>query len=175
MVTADEGGVALAVVAVVADAGEIDERELNPRQIAFALEYVSGEHSGNATACYQKVYGVTSENTASSNGSRLLANAKVKELIARIHQEAIQGSVNQLMSWADLLPSAQAVILATLQGRLRNRLSYEAAVYLCNRVMGAPTATLDVQLHNRQHIVGAMKTFLARVSAMKRNATMEDK
>lgn len=172
MVTANEGGVALAVVE---DAGEIEERELNPRQIAFALEYVSGESAGNATACYKKSYGVTSDNTAASNGSRLLSHAKVKELIARLHQEAIDGAASQLMSWADLLPSAQAVILATLQGRLRNRLSYEAAVYLCNRVMGAPTASIDLQVHNQERVVGAMKAFLDRMAAMKRAASKEDK
>ena len=49
--------------------------KLNPKQEQFCLEYSS---SGNATASYQKVYGVTDETVSASCASKLLKNAKIQ-------------------------------------------------------------------------------------------------
>ena len=61
---------------------------------------------------------------------------------------------------------AQAVIVATAQGKLRNRISFEAAVYLVNRVMGTPTnvSSQDVLIRDERRISEALKSYARRMT-----------
>ncbi len=57
---------------------------LNPRQIQFVQAYLQ---SGNATEAYKLAYGITDDNVARANGSRLLTNANVAEAITQFHRK----------------------------------------------------------------------------------------
>lgn len=59
--------------------------ELTPKQRAFAEEYLKDL---NATRAYKEVYkSVKSDETARTNGSRLLVNANVKAYVGKMMQE----------------------------------------------------------------------------------------
>lgn len=128
---------------------EKESFDLNPRQIAFALEFACGEYAGNATRSYMKVYGV-SESVAGANGPRLLGSAGIREMLAKLHENAIAAATGTFIAWSELVPMAQAVIVATAQGKIRNRLAYEASTYLINRALGQPTAVQEVRVDEAQ-------------------------
>lgn len=63
-----------------------DNHELTEKQKLFCLYYLQ---RFNATWAYQKAYGVN-YNTAVTNGSRMLGNAKVKETLGKLRKEQQQ-------------------------------------------------------------------------------------
>jgi hypothetical protein len=147
-----------------APTAEVHCREVSEREKVVLREYASGENAGNATKAYLREYPDASYNTASVAASDLLKLPKAQEFLAELHRRATEASAARLLPWADLLPMSQAVIVATAQGRLRNRLAYEAAVYVTNRVMGAPTANHEVSVRDHAQINRALAAFTRRIA-----------
>ena len=126
--------------------------KLNPKQERFCLEYSSG---GNATASYQKVYGVTDETVSASCASKLLKNAKIqarlKELAdelastkiadARELQERLTQVIRREIAEEQILPNGERV-----QKQVGIRDVLKAIELLC-RIQGAfvTRAELDVK------------------------------
>src|SRR5262249_21431875 len=81
------------------------------------------------------------------------------------HDLAAAATAGKLIPFADLLPMAQNVIIATAQGRLRNRLAYEAAKYLVDRVLGSPVASHDIRIRDDARITQALAAFARRMSS----------
>ncbi|WP_223554287.1 terminase small subunit [Lysinibacillus sphaericus] len=72
------------------------ERKLTDKQLAFADYYIE---LGNATQAYLKAYpNVTKETTASTNGSRMLGNAKVKAYIDERMEELQLKKIGAIIS-----------------------------------------------------------------------------
>ena len=113
---------------------------LTPHERRFAEEYFAGEHAGNGTRSYQAIHPDASYATASVAASELLKSPKIKHFLAELHDHATEAIAGTLRDWAELLPIAQSVILATAQGRMRSRLAFEASVYVVNRAQGLPQA-----------------------------------
>lgn len=59
-------------------------KQLTPKRQAFVREYIQ---SLNATAAYQKVYGVENPDTAAQAGSRLLGIVKVQEAVTEAFEQ----------------------------------------------------------------------------------------
>ena len=139
---------------------------LSPSERRFAAEYFAGEAAGNGTRAYMAVHPGSSYNTASVEASVLLKQPNVQKYLEELHTDATALSVQKMVPWADLLPLAQSVIVATAQGKLRNRASFDAAVYLVNRVMGTPTnvSSQDVLIRDERRITEAIKSYARRVS-----------
>ncbi|MFJ7933698.1 terminase small subunit [Sporosarcina sp. NPDC096371] len=95
------------------------ERKLTEKQLAFADYYIE---LGNATQAYLKAYpSVKKETTASTNGSRMLGNAKVKAYIANRMEELKSERVADQQEILELLTSvirgeARAATLIGLGG-----------------------------------------------------------
>ena len=116
--------------------------KLNTNQEKFCLEYAA---SGNATASYQKVYGVTDETVSASCASKLLKNAKIqarlKELAdelasakiadARELQERLTQVIRREVTEEQILPSGERV-----QKQVGIRDMLKAIELLC-RIQGA--------------------------------------
>ena len=64
--------------------------KLNTNQEKFCLEYAA---SGNATASYQKVYGVTDETVSASCASKLLKNAKIQARLKELADELASAKI----------------------------------------------------------------------------------
>lgn len=64
--------------------------KLNPKQEQFCCEYV---RSGNATASYQKVYGVMDETVSASCASKLLKNAKIQARLKELADELASAKI----------------------------------------------------------------------------------
>ena len=79
------------------------------------------------------------------------------------------------MPWADLLPIAQSVVIATAQGRLGNGIAYEAAVHICNRVLGTPVSvgSRDVIVRDEARILRSVNAFTKRVAEVNRRNLRE--
>ena len=115
--------------------------KLNTNQEKFCLEYAA---SGNATASYQKVYGVD-ETVAGSCGAKLLKNARIqarlKELADELASAKIAGSrelqerltqvIRREVTEEQILPSGERV-----QKQVGIRDMLKAIELLC-RIQGA--------------------------------------
>jgi len=79
------------------------------------------------------------------------------------------------MPWADLLPIAQSVFIATAQGRLGNGIAYEAAVHICNRVLGTPVSvgSRDVIVRDEARILRSVNAVTKRVAEVNRRNLRE--
>jgi hypothetical protein len=141
------------------------ERDISVRERQVLTEYATGEDgiAGNITKAYQRVYPDANYNTASVAGSQLLRLPKAKQFLESLHREATELAAERLVPWVDLVPLAQGVIVATAQGRLRNRLAYEAAVYLVNRVIGTPVSSHEVHVRDDVRIAKAISAFAQRM------------
>jgi len=151
---------------------ETKDRELSVRERQVITEYATGEDgvAGNITRSYQKIFPNANYNTASVAGSELLKLPKAKEFLEELHRQATELAAGQLIPWIDLLPLAQAVIVATTKGKLRNRLAYEAAVYLTNRVIGSPVTSHDIHIRDDARITRAVTAFAKRMDEERRVA-----
>ena len=68
------------------EAPAVDLEGLNGRQIEFIKEYVAGEHAGNATRAYKKVYNADqTDESAAASASFILTNPKVRAAIKALH------------------------------------------------------------------------------------------
>lgn len=141
---------------------------LPPHERRFAEEYFAGEHAGNGTRSYQVVHPEASYATASVAASELLKSPKIKEFLAELHDQATQAIAGKLQDWAELLPVAQNVILATAQGRMRSRLAFEASVYVVNRAQGLPQASTELVVRDERKVAQALNEFARRVAEMNR-------
>jgi hypothetical protein len=141
-----------------------------PQERRFAEEFFSGENAGNATRSYLLVHPESSYDAASVEASRLLKSPRVRAFLDELHATAIESAAGKLMPWSELLPLAQSVIVATAQGRLRNRIAFEAAVFLTNRVMGTPVSLASTELivRDEARIAKAVSAFTKRVVAERR-------
>lgn len=137
---------------------------LTPQDRQFAEEFFAGQHAGNGTRSYLAIHPESSYDTASVEASELLKQPRIRKYLALLHEKATELTAGRLIAWVDLLPTAQAVIVATAQGRLRNRLAYEAAVYLTNRVMGTPVASHEVNIRDHDRITRAVHAFTKRLA-----------
>lgn len=148
---------------------------LTPSERRFAAEYFAGEQAGNATRAYLAVHPGSSYNTASIEASDLLKQPNVRTYLEELHANATALSVQKMIPWVDLLPLAQSVIVATAQGKLRNRIAFEAAVYLSNRVLGTPTnvSSQDVLIRDERRITEAIKSYARRVTDLHRGHDRE--
>jgi len=148
------------------------DRELSVRERQVITEYATGDDgvAGNITRSYQRVFPNANYNTASVAGSELLKNPRAKEFLYELHREATEAAADRLIPWIDLLPLAQAVIVATTKGKLRNRLAYEAAVYLTNRVIGSPVTSHEIHVRDDARIARAVTAFAKRMDEERRIA-----
>lgn len=152
-------------VACMTDEREKDGLSLTPQERMFCEAYfLDEENAGNATRCYLLVFPDASYATASVEASGLLKQPKIRKHLAALHERTIESVAAQLQPWSDLLPVAQAIVVATAQGRMRNRLAYEASVYLVNRCLGSPTATSEVHVINHERIAKAVGAFTRRIA-----------
>jgi len=152
-----EGSAALAVVRGV-------ESELSAPERKFCAEYFGGDHADNATRSYLVAYPNANISTAGSMGPALLKQPRIGNYLARLREQAIQVSAAEFLPWVSLLPRAQAILLATAEGRLRSRLQFEAAIYLVNRVLGSPVAQAEISLLDQGRITGAIKNLTRRMT-----------
>jgi len=145
------------------------ESELTTTERRVALEYFSGENAGNKVRSYLAIFPEASYGTASMKADEILNSSKVKRFLDGLQHQVVEEVMGELKGelrpWIDLLPLAQGIIVATAQGKIRNRLAYEAACYLTNRVLGMPTATVDLHVQNSERIAGATKVFTGRMVA----------
>ena len=132
--------------------------KLTVRQEQFCCEYAS---SGNATASYQKVYGVTDETVSASCASKLLKNAKIqarlKELAdelasakiadARELQERLTQVIRREVTEEQILPSGERV-----QKQVGIRDMLKAIELLC-RIQGLFINRSEVDLKGNVPIV----------------------
>lgn len=149
--------------------------DLTPGERCFAAEYFAGEQAGNATRAYLAVHPGSSYNTASVEASVLLKQPNIRGYLEELHANATALCAQKMIPWVDLLPLAQTVIVATAQGKLRNRISFEAAVYLVNRVMGTPTnvSSQDILVRDERRITEAIKSYARRVTERHRGNGQE--
>lgn len=149
----------------LAEEREKDGLSLTPPERMFCEAYfLDEENAGNATRCYMQLFPDASYATASVEASGLLKQPKIRKHLAALQERAIENVAAQIQPWSDLLPVAQAIVVATAQGRMRNRLAYEASVYLVNRCLGNPTATSEVHVINHERIAKAVGAFTRRIT-----------
>jgi hypothetical protein len=148
---------------------------LTPQERRFALAYFEGDTAGNGTQSYLSIHPECSYDAASVEASTLLRQPNVKAFLEHLHQEATALTVGKLVPWTDLLPLAQSVIVSTAQGRLRNRLAYEAAREICNRVMGTPVSigSHEVIVRDEAKIARAVSAFTKRLTDEQRRRVRE--
>jgi hypothetical protein len=139
---------------------------LSPSEKRFADEYFAGADAGNAVRSYLIVHEGASYATASVNASELLKSTRVREYLQQLHNAAIAMTAGELKEWAALLPAAQSLIVSTVEGRVKNRVALEAAIYLVNRVCGTPTnvASTEVVHRDEGRIARAVAAFTRRMS-----------
>lgn len=142
------------------------DRDLTERERRVLIEYVIGEDDvvGNATKAYQRVYPNANANTASVAGSELLKLPKAQEFLEQLHCQVAEVVPVRVRPWMELVPESQAIILATARGRLRNRLAFEASVYIVNRALGSPVSSHDVHVTDDARILKAIAAFTRRVA-----------
>ena len=132
-----------------------DRSNLTPGEEAFALAYVAGSDGmqGNGTLSYLHAFPKTSSKTvAGSLGSRLLKRARVQTRIAGLRSEAAAAVRDQLRSWWELAPEAQATLEQAAAGSLptswsdeRIRSAVKSATYIIDRCEGRPELRGSVQ------------------------------
>jgi hypothetical protein len=140
----------------------------------FAEEYFSGEHAGNGTRSLMKVVPGARYDRASVQASILLKSDKVQRFLRELHETATDAIAAELRPYPEYMGLAQQVIVATAEGRLRNRLAFEAAVYITNRVMGTPVATSEVHVRNDERVARALAAFAKRVDQEQRRTRTEE-
>ena len=138
-----------------------DEREVTAAERRFCELVFDGKSNQDA---YLEAFEITNPNTASSNSSRLLREARVQRYLQQLREAAIGASAEKLIPWVSLLPRAQQIILATAEGRLRSRLQYEASLYLVNRVLGSPVAQAEISLLDQSRVSGAIKNLTRKLA-----------
>jgi hypothetical protein len=141
---------------------------ITPMERRFAEEYFAGEHAGNGTRAYLSINPESTYDRASVEASILLKSDKVRAFLRELHERITEATAGRLMPWTELLSTAQTVIVATAQGRLRNRLAFEAAVYIVNRNLGSPTASHEVVVHDHETIKQGVKMFSQRLREAQR-------
>lgn len=121
-----------------------DLADLKPEHLEFAELYVGGpEHlAGNATRCYQHVYGC-SDSAAESGGHRLLRHDGVRARVRELREEAAEAAKDRLRKWWELAPEAQATLLKAARGEYaadddNGRVRIQAAQRILDRAMGTP-------------------------------------
>jgi len=128
-----------------------DEYGLTSNQRAFADEYI--RNKGNATQAYLFAYPhIKNENTASSNGSRLLRNAKVSKYIADRTKEIL-----------DKQKMGQDEIITTLTSIARREVqeSYSKTYnHLTGEVEKEVTYTFQPSLEDVNNAVNTLVKFL---------------
>jgi len=144
-----------------------EESELSAPERRFCDEYFSGDHADNATRSYLVAYPNANLSTAGSKGPELLKQRRIENYLARLREQAIGASAEKLIPWVNLEQRAQAVIMATVEGRLRSRLQDEAAVYVVNRVRGTPVATAEISVLDQSRVTGAIKSLTRRMTEVK--------
>jgi hypothetical protein len=120
--------------------------ELSKRELAFCLQYASGEHAGNGTRSYLAAFPKTKYSSAAVAAHEILKNPKVQQFLAALYRDNVLEVGNAIRPWADLVPEAQAVMVATMRGRLRDRLAMEASQLILDRALGKPTQHLEHEL-----------------------------
>jgi len=138
------------------------------RYSATARDETDDGVAGNITRSYQKVYPNANYATSSVAGSELLRLPKAKKFLEDLHRQATEIAAGQLVPWIDLLPLAQGIVVATAEARIRNRLAYEAAVYLINRVIGTPVSSHDIYIRDDARIARALTAFAKRMDEERR-------
>ena len=159
-----EGGTVAVVMDPEAEQAAQEVFGLSDLQRRFTMAYFSGEHAGNGTKCWMEVSGEPNYNSASVVASEMLKNRKVRAFLAHLTSEATTTAVQgKLRPWEDLLPMAQGVVVATAQGKLRNRLAYEAAIHILDRALGRPVERQEVEHLNRERVTTALRSLTRRV------------
>jgi hypothetical protein len=69
---------------------------------------------------------------------------------------------------------AKAAIKAHILGKLKSNLCLAAAIYVVNRCEGMPTATVDLNVANRDRIAGATKAFMGRMAEEERKKRLKE-
>jgi hypothetical protein len=141
---------------------------IRPMERRFAEEYFAGDHAGNGTRAYLSINPESTYDRASVEASILLKSDKVRAFLRELHDQVTQATARRLVPWTELLSTAQTVIMATVQGRLRNRLAYEAACYIVNRNLGSPTASHEIIVHDQERIAQGVRLFAQRLKEAQR-------
>ncbi len=116
-------------------------RELNLKQLEFVQEYLSGEHAGNGTRAYMKVYGQAKENSAAVCASELLRDPKVEELVKE-HRERVQ---TMSASWLELAEDAKARLVELSRTARSESVRYQCLKEILDRGFGKPEQRLTVK------------------------------
>lgn len=137
---------------------------LTSLQKNFALAYFEGPTAGNATRSWMRTSGEESADRAGAIASEVLKHPRVAKFLVHLHEAAIVAAVDRkLTPWGSLVPLAQGVIVATAQGKLRNRLAYEAAIHILDRALGKPTERHTLELMDESRVNGLLRSMSARV------------
>jgi phage terminase small subunit len=139
---------------------------LTPQARRFADEFFNGEYAGNATRSYLVLNENVSYANASVEASDLLKTPEVRAYLNNLHERAITATAATMKPWSELVPMAQGIIVATARGEVRNRLAYEAAIHICNRVLGTPVSVASTELivRDEARILRAVNAFTKRVA-----------
>jgi hypothetical protein len=147
---------------------------ITPMERQFAEEYFAGEFAGNGTRSYLAINPESTYDRASVEASCLLKSDKVRAFLRELHDRITEDTAGRLMPWTELLSTAQSVIVATAQGRLRNRLAFEAAVYIVNRNLGSPIASHEIVVKDNERIIRGVRMFGERLRAAQRKQLAEN-
>ena len=128
------------------------EKELNAKQKKFCQEYLYGEHQGNGTKCYRKVYEfgekTLSDTVCGSCASALLKDPRTIAYLKMLRQAKAAKLDTKLSSWESLAAEAQQTVLDTMRGTCRSRMRYDASLVILDRACGrvATKTELEVSL-----------------------------
>ena len=118
------------------------EKELNAKQKKFCQEYLYGEHQGNGTKCYRKVYEfgekTLSDTVCGSCASALLKDPRTIAYLKMLRQAKAAKLDTKLSSWESLAGEAQETVLQVMRGECRSRMRFEGALHILDRALGKP-------------------------------------
>ena len=127
------------------------EKELNAKQKKFCQEYLYGEHQGNGTKCYRKVYSVVgnvlSDASACSCASDLLKDPRVIAYLRVLSEKAAEKLDHKLKRWEDLAPEAQQTLVECMRGTCRSRMRFEASLIVLDRALGKVATKTELELY----------------------------
>ena len=143
------------------------EKELNAKQKKFCQEYLYGEHQGNGTKCYRKVYEfgekTLSDTVCGSCASALLKDPRTIAYLKMLRQAKAAKLDTKLSSWESLAGEAQETVLQVMRGECRSRMRFEGALHILDRALGKPVQRAETEFSlNPDGILTALHALAGR-------------
>lgn len=130
---------------------------------AFAEAYLTDEETGgNATRSFLKVLPGYSPGAAAVQASLWLRDPEVVKYLRDLRKEILKGVSKRVLPWSDLVPEAQATLVAIMRGQLRSRLMFDAACEVLSRALGQPASHVEVSEVNVERATQALRMFSQR-------------